>query len=852
MLLLLLACNGSSDTGTFGTGLFSEGCPEGDVINRRIEVDSSLPGQVAVGTLGDWLVANEEAAFVISDPGKFDGPKGPTYWYYGGAIIDAVAMDGCEPATDDMLDEIGLVIGEIDIADIGGAVLRAFRGESVEPLELADGRRGVRVHGVDDLHWLVEYTLIGDNPGRSVSEAFGLAITVDYTLLPDSPVLHIDIHVENIENDEHELVAAALFSFAPKLESHAFAANSASFGGETFGTNVPWLVAASESGSIAYGIENGNLTFMSISGVKVAADATQVLGNSIKVGPGQSESRSSYLAVGPGGGPTATGPLSTCNPDPVLGQAIDLSKATGQITGPDGPVAGAQVRLEASSDGDSWDVLDVTWTHESGDFELRLPAYDWEYRLEVIAPGWKEARVPVDSHTFAEPRGAVAVSITDTAGNAQAARLVFDDIADGDRRTYWVADRETLDLPVGTWDFTATRGFEYAPQIGTLEVQDQGAELAVVLDLVVDTTGWMSVDTHVHSSDSTDSDVPPEGQLLRAAAHGLDVVLFTEHENVVDRTSVPADHGLDPWVACVTGEEVTASLPEHMTLFPVVPDGSERGGPVDWYGLAIDQIFDNMRTRSPDGISMINHPGYLDDIGWDRVTASPTITDSTLFGLPPDQPVWDWNIDGLEVMNGTGSPFSRGRFDNWQSMLNAGFAMTGTASSDSHSGGDIGFPRSYFPSSSDQPAELDIWEMVQAYRDGDVIMSAGAFARVEASEPIDGFVALSVHIEAMEQADITHFVVFESCDQVLSIAAQDPDGIVKFDGVVQVPVPTETDSTLTVAAFGRNYLPAGLPQYDATSTPRVMSNALWIDGDGDGALGPPGGRECLYDLAEPE
>ena len=52
-------------------------------------------------------------------------------------------------------------------------------------------------------------------------------------------------------------------------------------------------------------------------------------------------------------------------------------------------------------------------------------------------------------------------------------------------------------------------------------------------------------------------------------------------------------------------------------------------------------------------------------------------------------------------------------------------------------------------------------------------------------------------------------------------------------------------------AFGAGAMPAGLPDYDPTYTPRVLVNPVFIDGDGDGTFSAPGGRECEYDLSAP-
>jgi hypothetical protein len=110
----------------------------------------------------------------------------------------------------------------------------------------------------------------------------------------------------------------------------------------------------------------------------------------------------------------------------------------------------------------------------------------------------------------------------------------------------------------------------------------------------------------------------------------------------------------------------------------------------------------------------------------------------------------------------------------------------------------------------------------------------------------DDEIVLDVEIQAIEEADVTHFVVFANCDTVAVVAAQDPSGVLKHTG--QVELDLSQDTQLVVAAFGRELLPTGLPQYDATRTPRVMTNPIYVDVDGNGVFDAPGGKECEIDL----
>ena len=56
------------------------------------------------------------------------------------------------------------------------------------------------------------------------------------------------------------------------------------------------------------------------------------------------------------------------------------------------------------------------------------------------------------------------------------------------------------------------------------------------------------------------------------------------------------------------------------------------------------------------------------------------------------------------------------------------------------------------------------------------------------------------------------------------------------------------DTQLTVAAFGVGTLPDGMPQFSAAGVPRVLTNPIYLDVDGNGRFDAPGGRICDYSL----
>lgn len=870
LALALLSCKNADkaaappadDTAAIGD------CPApGMAMARVMGPDDAIPGDPAVGTTGDFILQNEHAAYVITEP-----DKGSTYYHYGGIVADAVPMDGCAWAGEDKLDEVGLVLAEVNLASFNESVLRGFRGDTAEVL--ADGSDGgpaiVRVTGSDDYFWVVEYTLIAsaiEDGGRPLSEPFGVEIVVDHILEPDSPVLRTEVSVRGTGEEQRELALAGLISLGPTLDLHGYAPQQISAFGLDLGFGMPWLVATDGEGALAYAVEDGSLGYVSISGVNAAVDIQQALSEPIRVMPGLTDTRSVFLSVGAAAGVSATGPLAQANPGAVPDQPFALEFVTGSVVDPSGAgVGGVRLAIEARAPGAEWGVFDEAVSDADGTWRLSLLAFDaaWEYRLRPMPEGRDAGdRVSVtpgqDGVTVeVSAAGSVAHDVAGEGGDIDAALVVFTRTDDGRSERRWLVGEGSAPLPPGEWDWVATRGFEYAVQTGTLTVPADGqGSLPLLMERVVDTTGFVSVDTHVHSSDSPDSRVLPELVLEKAAAHGLDIVVHTEHEHIVDRSALAAELGISHLTRGIVGEEVTATIPEHLTMFPAAPVGP-RGGPIEWYGRDIDEIFGMMRERSGGGVNILNHPGYLDDIDWDPVLAEPTATDPTLFGLQADGALWSWDLDGIEVMNGHSSPFGNRRWRNWQSMLNAGHPMIAVGCSDSHGGTDIGFPRTYVPALSDVPAEVTDAQVVDAMRGGRAQASSGAFARVtgpgdtslgDMVQPDGGFVELDVHIEALPEIDVDWVSVFVNCDEVLAVPASDPDGIVKMSESISVPV--EGDAAITLAAFGSERYPAGLPDFNPEGVPRVLTSPVYVDGDGDGVFSGGGGRECAVFLTPP-
>lgn len=848
-------------------------CPAaGEVVARRLEGNAILfEGEHAVGGAGDWILQNDRAAFIIQGV-----ERGISYYHYGGILVDAVPIRDCQQAAPERFEEAGLLLGSLDASAPWKSTLRAFRAESVSVI--ADGSDGgpaiVRAVGVDDYYWLIEYTLISlayrERDPRPLSTPMGIRIEVDYILHPDSPRLETIIRVVALEDKPLNLMAAVELLFGDRTKTSRIAKSSIEFGGFSFAMGIPWLASASDDGrgAWAFSMPGRNMSAAYISGVNAVFDLDQLLTMPMRLRKaGDTAEVELLFAVGPGDLHSVSAALAGSEDAAGGSWSPALAPLNGVVKDAAGrPATDVEVELQVKQ-GEVWSTLDKYRVDAEGAFgPTRVYFTDADFPTRLVARSEGRVDSPAlelgadgSAEIVAPPAGRITVDIRDEAGRPMPGKLQL--WRDGARQSqHFLFGRQTVPAPPGEWTAVVTRGYEYARVETTVTVPEDGVvELAAALPRVVDTTGWLSIDTHVHSGPSADSPVVLPVRVRAAAAEGLEVPVATDHEAIVGLGAAIAETGLQDFVATITGEEVTASLPEHLTMFPVQPDGTLRGGIVRWYTLGLPELFEAIYARGAK-IAMINHPDTLYRLlEWDRLAGAPGIAKYEDLQMTGSASPWSWNFDGIEVMNGFGTPFRRpgghpstGNFDNWMSFHNHGHRIVGVAASDTHGSDDTGYPRSYFAVADEALPTFRSEAAVDAFKAGRVLLSAGAFGQVsiggkglgELVSAPGGAIVVRVRIEALPEIDVTHVRVYANCDEVLTQAASAASELVKLDAALAVTL--ATDAHIVVAAFGRNRMPLGFPDYDPTDTPRFMSNPIYVDVDGNGRFDAPGGKECSY------
>lgn len=857
-LLLLLACK--PDPTPLGEGLFLRGCPVAGEARARLLVDEAERpwGEEALARPGDALLMNERAAFVIQGP---DDPR--TYYHYGGAPIDAVSLRGCAQAGPELLEELGFVVGRLNLTDFNDSDLHQIRATSVEIV--SDGSDGgpavVEVHAVDDRFWLVELTLVRSvfNGGgrKKLGELFGLDITLRYTLDPDASALQIAVLLDGQPIEDGFLVGALVFP-SDLTPVHYFSANELSVGGFSMDLGVPWMALGAGEGSNAVAMPGANIAATEVSGVQALVNADQALEPLQVNGASRPPQTDFLLAVGPTDPASASAAFEPYLDEPIPDRAVEWADIRGTVSDPSGaPVADATVEVLAEVEPGDWRLLDRLVTDADGVFSGRTLSTGSDWRLVATQEGRDDgAEVALgpggEAALTIGAQGALTLDARDESGLALAARVELER-SDGSRRVLYAMPGESLPVPPGAYTAFVSRGYEHAIAQSSVVIEDDGAAtLAVTLPRILDTTGWASTDTHVHAAPSADSDARVDERFRTAAAAGLDSFVSTDHEAILDLSAMvddlPVVYGL--------GSEVTATVPEHINAWPFPPTDDPRGDAVVWYSMGFPGIYSAIRDRGA-RVIQLNHSrvngecGVLCVLDWDRLSDAPSLDDAEALGLPAGTEVWSWDFDSFELLNGLRSPYLRsddprrsGALVDWLSFHNLGHRVTAMAVTDVH-GLDIpGSPRTYVRVPDDTAFTAE--DLADGVLAGAAVISAGAFAdaRIDGAGPGELTTPgpLSLRVQALPEIDVDEVVVLVNCDRVGVIAMTDPDGVTKFDGTVSLEL--DADATVVLIGVGQNAMPRGLEDYDAAVVPRFVTNPIFVDADGDRAFTAPGPKTC--------
>ena len=290
-----------------------------------------------------------------------------------------------------------------------------------------------------------------------------------------------------------------------------------------------------------------------------------------------------------------------------------------------------------------------------------------------------------------------------------------------------------VEVPHGHYQVTVSRGPEWdAVVIPDLHVGAAPVAIQASLHHVVDTTGWISADFHVHSAASSDCRVPMEDRIFEFASDGVDMLVSTDHNYIADYAPLIEELGAQDVLASMPGDEITTGLWGHFGAMPLAPDAGEAGqGAPQVRHRNIAQIFGGLRKTDPAAFIQVNHPRLDAEIGYFDLTGFNAASERA------PKRMFSFDFDAIEVLNGYQDADRRSierNIEDWFLLLSHGRRITATGNSDTHHlhynlGG---YPRNYVQVPDGDPRTLKGADVARAVRAGRSFFTTGPFVKVTA------------------------------------------------------------------------------------------------------------------------
>ncbi|RMH42968.1 MAG: carboxypeptidase regulatory-like domain-containing protein [Deltaproteobacteria bacterium] len=792
------------------------GAGPGEARAGRLRADQLPPSPtgLAMWSPGDFVLANDRVALVIEDVGPSDG-----YDPWGGRPVGAARVAG------------GALVDPMEFGEFFVLTNRdAVVTQSVSVV--ADGSDGgpavVRVDGflspLPFFEWIVGGLFRDTYPD--------VRTAIEYVLEPDSDTVDIYV-VHRSPRQVPAEVHTILHGFMYAARTPAF---SPGVGFDTDGEPADYLAFIDDDAtSFAYWRADGALR----PGVSQSG-FTSKFSAGFTIEP-CAETRRHHARVTIGG-PGVDGIVAAM----ARATGAAVRELSGTVREADGaPAAGVRVHAESAAG----DYLTRARTGADGRYTLHVPV-DAAVQLtayrrgdEVVGPVAVAAGEPGPDLTLA-PAGWVHVEAVDAdTGEALPARIQllpvdrdvpsvparFGEPMPGPGRLHVefpIDGVAVLRAPVGAWDVVVSRGYEYEIVRQRVTV-DAGATVEVTAPLahVVDTTGVMCADFHIHTHRSADSGDDARMKVRSAIADGLELPVRSDHEYAQGFQPEIEDLGVERWAYGVPSVELTTmEFYGHFGVLPAMPDPTDvNGGAPRWQryptaeapdtpfeSLMPKELFAQVRARPEAPVIIINHPrggaNYFDFVDYDPTTG--------MVGFPE---FWDEEFVLVEVFNDASWTQRLDReVRDWLGLLDSGRRVFAVGSSDSHgvSRSPVGYPRTCLRLGTDDPRELD-WEIVRdTTAAGAATISGGIYvdAAVGSVGPggdADGLgeradVHVRVQAASWVDVDAVDVVVDGAIVATLPIAPADADPdnpAVRFERDVSVDV-APGGSYVIVAAYG--------------------------------------------------
>lgn len=327
-------------------------------------------------------------------------------------------------------------------------------------------------------------------------------------------------------------------------------------------------------------------------------------------------------------------------------------------------------------------------------------------------------------------------------------------------------------LQPGDYQIVVSHGPEYSISKTNLTVVagDASTPQVVVASVVpvVDTTGFVSADHHVHLINSPDSTVSKNERIITMLAEGVDYFVASDHDFKEDLTAEVAALGASSLIKTGISNESTYFDSGHFGSYPMtsVDPASVTGGSIDWgrsgvapglgypsdgsYDLSINEMALVAKGAPHNAIVVqANHfnsgtLGYFRTSGIDSTVAPPqsSTPPANIRQNPLVTNLYSDELTALELwiessreQNAAALGENLGdyismlnNFDSTHPLLRKGIVCD----SDTHSTTIVqaGGPRNMLASATDDPALLDPADLADSVNAGRNVCTSGPFVRV--------------------------------------------------------------------------------------------------------------------------
>lgn len=739
--------------------------------SARVAADADLlSGPLARGVAGDYVLENEHLRAIIQKAGR----QWLSIGTFGGNIIDVSRKDAMGALLPDHLEEfvLGLNIEntpnytnvrvENDGSNGEPAVICATGPDDL--LELANASSALAGFGVplpasaDDRDLPVEI----ETCYRLESGAHYVVMDTRFRNLSSDP---FDVYMTEYLNGSGQVEFFQPYAgfgeptLTPSCPEDTYVACDMSEGGMCDQCNFVAYGGIDGADGVSYGLihnEQGSSSFSQV-GVNIVVygnSAAQLLIGLIPANytiPADGElTLLRYFAVGDG---TVTSIADIRND--IFG--ITAAPVSGVVSSAGEPLENAQVVayqvLSDSANPPNLFVVNHSTTNAAGEYSMSLPPGSYQLRANMEGyrfPAGGPATINVAeempvTHDFAmPPSGYLEVTVIDEVGPGPAKVQVvgFDPSpppANGvvtlignqqaglfgdfraDALAFGIAQATFIDregaservtLEPGNYQVVVSRGPRYSAFKQDITIAP-GQLTTVQAEIVklIDDSGFVHGDFHVHSIDSPDAEVTRAERVAVMLAEGMDFFTPSDHGVRSDFAPTLKAMGVEDLIGVAPSSETTTFDYGHFNSWPMTIDpNSISGGAFDWagaapagmdfpaygsYNLPPVDIIAGLHADPKNNVVQINHiaghfgaGGLAIDTGMTPPRSSSDLAAKRLD--PAIDNAFSSDFDALEVWIGTnGRGGIEGEFlgqnaGDWFNMINQNMVRIGIANSDTH------------------------------------------------------------------------------------------------------------------------------------------------------------------------